>query len=241
MNGRILVVDDEVSLQLTLVANLELEGFDVVGVNDAKEALEALAQQPFDLMVTDIRMPGMNGVELFDRVRELYPTMPVLLMTGFALEGLIDRAVQHGAYTVLPKPFDVDQMVRAISTALKRPIVLVIDDDAPVAETTAAVLEDMGIRARAVFDGKTAIDEAKKDEIDVCVVDMVMPGLNGPQTVAKLTELDRSITCIAISGHDVPELFRQAAPFVFAILRKPVRSETLAQTISKARARAAEG
>ena len=234
---RILVVDDEQSLLLTLAANLELEGFEVVAASSAQEALRLLEEGPFDLLLSDIRMPGMNGVELFERVRQLRPETPVLLMTAFAFEGLVQRAMEEGVFAVLSKPFKVDDLIRALSVALKRPLVLVVDDEVPVAETAAASLNEAGVRARALFDGEAALALVRSEAVDVCVVDLVMPNASGAELIRRLTELSPSIACIAVSGHDVPHLFRQAASQAYTFLRKPVPVRELAQTIAQARGR----
>ena len=92
---RVLIVDDERSLLLTLVANLELEGFEVVAASDGARALELVREQRFDLLLTDVRMPGMNGVDLFRQIRRVCPQMPVILMTAYAVETLIDEAIQE--------------------------------------------------------------------------------------------------------------------------------------------------
>ncbi|HUS67503.1 MAG TPA: response regulator, partial [Kofleriaceae bacterium] len=76
----VLLVDDEEGLRTTLAANLELDGFDVVEAADGIEALAHARRRAFDLVVTDIRMPGMNGVDLFRAIRGLHPRVPVVLM-----------------------------------------------------------------------------------------------------------------------------------------------------------------
>jgi CheY-like chemotaxis protein len=234
---KVLVVDDEPGLRMTIGANLELEGFEVVEAASGAHALELIAKQPFDLVLSDIRMPGMNGVELFRRIRTLRPEMPVVLMTAFALEGLVQDALREGAFTVLPKPFAIDHLVRAISSAARSPIVLVVDDAEQVADSTATALAAMGMRARAVYDGESAIEVARGGEVDVCVVDMIMPGMNGPTVIQKIRALDPGIVFVAISGHEVRELFRKASLTVEAFLRKPVDPGDLMQAIAKGRGR----
>src|SRR5271166_5091781 len=99
---RILLVDDEQSLLMTLAANLELDGLDVTTAESGQRALELFESEPFDLVLSDIRMPGMNGVDLFRRIRAQRPECPVVLMTAFALEGLVQEAIAEGVFTVLP-------------------------------------------------------------------------------------------------------------------------------------------
>jgi DNA-binding NtrC family response regulator len=235
----ILVVDDEESLLLTLVANLELEGYQVIDASRGDQALQIVKSRRIDLVLSDIRMPGMDGVELARQIHAIDAELPVMLMTAFAVEGLVDCAIREGAFTVLPKPFEVPQVLQALATAIRRPTVLIVDDDQPVAESTAAALSVAGVRARAVLDGESAVEllRSPSDSVDVCVVDMVMPGLSGPELIERIAALDRTIACIAVSGHDVPNLFRRAASGAFTIMRKPIAPEELLRVIAKVRGR----
>jgi DNA-binding NtrC family response regulator len=237
MTVRILVVDDEHNLRMTIAANLELEGFDVVEAENAEVALALIKKQKFDLVLSDVRMPGMNGVDLFRHVHELQPDLPVILMTAFALEGLVQEALQEGAFTLLPKPFDIEHLVAALTSAARSPMILIVDDMKSVAESTAAALSEVGVRAVAVTDGKKAIELVKSSAIDICVIDMVMPGMSGPELIELLRVEAPQVICIAISGHDVDEMFRRVAVHVHTILRKPIDPPRLAEAVAKARAR----
>ena len=236
---RILLVDDEPTLRMTLVANLELEGFEVVEAENGEQALRILGEQDFDLVLTDIRMPGMNGVEMFQRMRSSRPDVPVILMTGFALETLIDEAIRSGAFTVLSKPFPVEQLLATLTRALQRPVVLVVDDAESEAETTAASLREMGVRAEAVLDAESALGLLQRKAVDVCIVDLVMPGVSGPELIQRIRDLDPAMSFIAVSGHDVPEMMsRVAQSGAFACLQKPVAPSSLVRSIAKARGQA---
>ncbi len=233
---KILVVDDEDNLRTMLAANLELEGFEVVEAPNAERALELATRQSFDLVLTDIRMPGMTGVDLFRALRAAGLHMPVVLMTGFALEGLVKGALEEGAFAVLPKPFNVEQALRTVTSAARVPVVLVIDDMKDVAESTSAALQASGLRSHAVTSGDEAIEVLKAGEVDLCVVDLVMPGMSGAELTAKVRALDPSISIVAVSGHDVPEMIRQvAAAGMHTFMRKPFAMRDLIRAIALAR------
>jgi len=234
---RILVVDDEAPLLMTLVANLELEGFEVMEARSAEEALQLVGQHDFDAVLSDIRMPGMNGVELCRELRRLRAGVPVILMTAFTVDGLVREAVDEGALMVIPKPFPIEHLVRMLHGVMHRPVILVIDDDVDIAELTAAGLRAVGLQARAVFDGASAIEAFREGDIGVCVVDMVMPGLAGPDVIDRLRAIDPSVVVIAVSGYDVEEQFRRAAPAADQIMRKPIDPHDLLQAIAVARVR----
>jgi len=237
---RVLVVDDESSLRVTLAANLELEGFTVVEADGAEQALARLEEGPFDLVLSDIRMPGMHGVDLFRQIRTRWPSLPVVLMSAFAMEHLVEEAVQEGVFTVLRKPFDMERVLALVKRAAAQPIVLVVDDEHGNAETMAAALRIVGLRARAVYDAAAAIAAVGEDAVDVAVVDLVMPGRGGVELIDDLLSLDPTVAVIAVSGHSVPLLMgKVAARGAYACMEKPVGHRDLVATIARARGQGA--
>jgi DNA-binding NtrC family response regulator len=239
MGKRILLVDDEPSLRVTLAANLELEGMEVVEAESGERAVELLQSGAFDVMLSDIRMAGMTGAELFQRAKELRPEMPVVLMTAFALEDVVRGALRNGVFAVLAKPFDVGHVARTVLRALRRPAVLVIDDQEDQARSIADALRTIGLRVEAIFDGGAALRLVDDLAIDVCVVDLVMPGMSGVDVVERLRAKHSHVTAIVVSDQVVPELMqRAAANGAFACLRKPVAPPDLAQVVAEARGRA---
>lgn len=233
---RILIVDDERSLLLTLLANLELEGFDVEGAQDASSALRLIREQHFDLVLTDIRMPGMSGVELFRSVRSLRPDMPVILMTAFAAEHLIDEAIQAGVFAVLPKPFEIEHVIFALSRALSRPMVLLVDD-VDEAKPLAAALHTVGLASYIASDHEATVLAIQGRPMDVALINVEMP-TSGATLVERILKDDPSIAVIATSKSAAPELFRKVAALgAFACLSKPLEPARLVQLVARARAR----
>jgi len=237
--ARVLVVDDEESMRITLAANLELEGHEVVEAASGEEALRKVRERPVDVVLADIRMPGLHGVELHRHLRREQPGLPVVLMTAFAQESLVEDALAEGVFTVMHKPFDVAHLLRTLRHAASVPEVLVVDDSEDVAEATVEGLRLCGVRAQAVYDGDMALERMGSGKIDVCVVDLVMPGVTGPQVVERLRGAGQPVAIIAVSGHDVPEMMRQVAALGdVACMRKPISIRELAQVIARTRGRA---
>jgi two-component system response regulator HydG len=150
---------------------------------------------------------------------------------------VVREAVNEGALLVLPKPFAIEQLVRILASALRRPVVLVVDDVPEAAETMAAAFHAVGLPARSVHDGAAALEAFRAGDISVCVVDMVMPGMSGADVIEQLRTLDPNVVVIAVSGHDVDELFRRISPLTDTFLRKPVDPHELLQAIASARLR----
>jgi two-component system response regulator HydG len=235
-NNRILIVDDEAGLRTSLAANLELEGYQVVEAADGARAMELVQEAPFDLVITDVRMPGMSGVDLFREIRKVRPELPVVLMTAFAVEKLLADALGEGVYAVLPKPFAVDHVLSLIARVIAGPVVLVVDDGVDQATANVEGLRSVGIVARAVHDGESAVRLVGEGNVDVCVLDLVMPGMDGVKTFDEIHRLDPSISVIAMSGHSVPRMMHALmSRGGYACLRKPFEMPELTRAIARAR------
>jgi heterodisulfide reductase subunit A len=111
---RILVVDDELIVRDSLKEWLEEEGFFVDIADSGPAALAKLSKEAFHLMLTDIKMPGMDGVDLLKKAREVFPHLYVLMMTAFATVETAVEAMKIGAQDYLMKPFDPEQMIAKI-------------------------------------------------------------------------------------------------------------------------------
>lgn len=233
---RVLVVDDDAGVRDTVAANLELEGYDVVQAANGDEALAAAERAPFALVISDVRMPGIDGVDTFRGLRKIQPGVAVVLMTGFALEQRVEKGVLEGVYAVLQKPFSMEHLLRLVERASRSHAVLVVDDDPIVAESIAGALDAAGIPAAVAHDGVTAVSIAEKEPIDVCVVDLVMPGVDGVVTGERIAALPKGVSVIAMTAHDVPDMIRAIlARGGYACLKKPFAVEELVRVIARAR------
>lgn len=239
---RILVVDDDPSILLTLEANLsEVDGVSVSVANSGSAALEALDKQVFDLVMSDVRMPGMNGVELFRELRRRQAQLPFVLMTAFAMEALLEDAKREGAFAVLPKPFDIEQVLPILMRAASRPVALVVDGSRKDAEEAAASLREIGLRATSAVEEAEIVGAIQGGAADVCVIEVAMAASGDVPLIDRLRKIDPLLSFIAISGHDVPDLMRKiVSGGLVSLLRKPVAPDKLAQSIANARGKSVE-
>jgi two-component system NtrC family response regulator len=114
----ILIVDDERNYPLILSAVLEEEGFETLTANSGAEALNILAASDVDLVLTDMKMPQMDGIELLERIKTLNADLPVIMMTAHGTVEKAVEAMQKGAYSYILKPFDNDRLVLYTNKAL---------------------------------------------------------------------------------------------------------------------------
>ncbi len=119
MAQRILVVDDDAGLQELIDFALSREGYEVLQARDAFAGLEIIRQQPVDLALLDIMMPGMDGLTMLTRLREQHNDLRVIMMTAMTTPETAITALREQASDFLAKPFDIDQLSSAIKAALK--------------------------------------------------------------------------------------------------------------------------
>ncbi len=119
-NVRILVVDDEAIVRESLGSWFREEGYTVDTAGSGKETLEKLAEQEWDLFVIDIKMPGMDGLELQRKIREVDPKATIIIMTAYASVETAVEAMKQGAYDYIVKPFDPDDLEHLVRNAVER-------------------------------------------------------------------------------------------------------------------------
>ncbi len=119
-NEKILVVDDEQSMRELLTIMLKREGYLVASASNGEEAIKALNKEIFDLVITDMKMPKVSGLELLRAIKEIAPQTIVLMITAFASTETAVEAMKEGAYDYLTKPFKIDEARLIINNALEK-------------------------------------------------------------------------------------------------------------------------
>src|SRR5437867_1115614 len=117
--ARVLIAEDSPTQAATIQFFLEDAGFEVIIAEHGKKALEVLAQGPIDVVLTDLQMPEMNGLELVEAVREQYPAIPVILMTAFGSEEIAAEALRKGAASYVPKRVLEEEIVNTLNQVLE--------------------------------------------------------------------------------------------------------------------------
>jgi CheY-like chemotaxis protein len=115
--GRILVVDDERNMRTTLADILADEGFEVSTADCGEKAVKICKQEPFDAVLMDVRMPGIDGIEAFRRIRRQDREARVIMMSAYSVEHLIEETLEEGVVAFLRKPLDAQQLLELLANA----------------------------------------------------------------------------------------------------------------------------
>ena len=118
--ARVLLVDDEVDFTDTTKTLLENRGYDVTEVNSGDSAIRTLGQEKYDVMVLDLKMPGMDGISTLKEIKKLQLHTQILVLTGHGAINTAMEAMELGAYDYLTKPCDIDELTEKLQDAMKK-------------------------------------------------------------------------------------------------------------------------
>jgi len=235
---KILVVDDDPTLRELLIDTLNSIGYDSDSAIDGIDALEKLERFKYNLMISDIKMPNIDGIALLKKVRRYYPDMPVLFITGVASPELIGRASPDG---FLAKPFRISHMEQLIKEALdgktervKGPIkkVMVVDDDDLFRSMLTETLSYNDFIPTAVEGGEEALRELENGMVDAVIADIKMPGMNGVALMKHIKEKYPELPVILITGFLLDEHLAEISK-ADNFLRKPFNPDKIIELLKE--------
>lgn len=117
---KVLLVDDETEFRETLMKRLRKRNLVITGASSGEEALAVLERTPVDVVVLDVRMPGMDGIETLRAIKQRWPLVEVIMLTGHASLEVAIQGMELGAFDYLMKPMDIDELVYKLEDAYKR-------------------------------------------------------------------------------------------------------------------------
>ncbi len=239
MPCHILLVDDNEAYMDSIKDILEDEGFLVSTANSGESACEMIQKTHFDLVLMDIKMPGMNGVETFLEMKQRIPDVKVILFTAYALTELIQTAHANGVLAVLKKPLDMDRLDNILLHNLKKPCggyILLADDDRALCENLNEALTEYGYRVAMAGNAYDAINEAERRSFDVLLLDLKLPQTNGLEVYRKIKKMQPNLVTIIITGYaeEMDLIVNQALnESAYTMLPKPIDVKQLLHLLQR--------
>ncbi len=230
----ILVVDDDAGTVRTTALILRRRGYAVATAQDGQEAIEKVKERPFDMIFMDIKMPAMDGVETYRRIKEIRPqAMVMMMMTAYAVEDLVQQALEEGVYGIFYKPLDIERVIATIEearTTREGMLVLVVDDDPATCITLRNILARRSYEVNVAHTGEEAIAAAREKAYGIIFIDMKLPTINGLETYLAIREIDPQVVTIIITGYrqEMGDLVEEAwRNHAYTCLYKPFDIERL--------------
>ncbi|MBU2599375.1 response regulator [bacterium] len=234
--AKILIVDDEKDLAGILGIILKQEGYQVTPVLDGYQALEEIKKTPYDLILMDIRLPGINGVETFIQIKEINPEVRVIMMTGFAMEDLIEEALAKGAYACIHKPFDPVKLIELIQKILSqdKKVVLIANGDNKTRKEVEVSLSEKGYRIYFAQGKDEMLAKLKANHYDCILLNLSLPGINGLAILRKVKQVSPDAVVIIMTDYDLPEMVRKAKKLsTYACIKKPINIDELIKLLQE--------
>ena len=228
---RILVVDDDRAMVATLSDILELRGWETINAFDGESAIALVQEREIDVVLMDVRMPKMDGVEALRAIKARRPGTRVVLMTAFAAHDLLLEAERAGAVTVLRKPVELPELFGVLDAARqgRRPV-LVVDDDRAFLGTLCEVLNERGLATVQAETLPQALRHMEDDEPVAVLLDLRLDHLDPRAMILAIRELSPSVLLILYSGHSAAlhETLEESPPgLVDAAFTKPLPLDRL--------------
>jgi two-component system, NtrC family, response regulator HydG len=199
--ARILIVDDEQDTCANLSDILADLGYQVDTAYDGFAALELVKKNTYDVAILDLRMPGMDGLELYRRIRQMSAETVAIVVTAYASSDVAQSVLATGAWKIVPKPVNIGKLLGFVSQALDTPLVLVVDDDHDLCENLWELLHERGYRVCIAHDLPEAEKKLRDHKFHVVLIDMKLPTGSGHQLLSTLRLIDKEARAVMITGY----------------------------------------
>ncbi len=201
MTRRILVVDDDREMVRTLCDVLELHGWQPLAAHSGEEAVGLAAQSGVDIVLMDVRMPGLNGVEALRAIKANSPRTRVVLMTAYAARDLLAEAERDGALRIMPKPVALPELLALLDEARRQEeTVLVVDDDPDFLHTLSDLLRARGIATAEAKSLDEALQRLERQAPSAVVLDLRLDQLAPLDVVLAVKRVSPEVLLILYSG-----------------------------------------
>lgn len=233
---RVLIVDDDQDHAESVADILEMRGYGVELAASGEEGIVRFRDSDFHIVLMDVKLPGMNGVETFAEFRRIRPGARVLMMTGFSVEALLAEAVGNGALGVLRKPFAIGELLDTLERVKPRGMVLVADDDPEFASSIEPVLRQNGYVVEIARNGQEALEKASAPGLTCLILDLRMPLLTGLEVYLRLKEARVAVPTVFVTGcaDDSHGALREITEFGRGLLVKPFDPADLLRALEQA-------
>jgi two-component system NtrC family sensor kinase len=242
---QVLIVDDDSLIREQLAAEVKRHFFNTLTAGNGKNALELIEKHTIDIVLLDVKLPDMDGLEILKQVKQKKPDCEIIVITGFGNQEIAIQALRWGAIDYIEKPIKADELDAAIGRAMEKIIIreklffkntiLVIDDDQRTLKRLKTFLEKENYEVFSAYNGGDALNTIEKCKIDIIVTDIKMSDVDGIEVIRRAKVVCRDIEGIVITGYNEQELAVKALRAgALDYLVKPLNLDELLHAIAKA-------
>jgi two-component system, NtrC family, response regulator HydG len=197
---RILVVDDEVDTCANLSDILSDLGYLVDVAYDGPSAIDLVQRNTYDVALLDLKMPGMDGLQLYRRIKQLQAGTVAIVVTAYASSSTANEALTAGAWQVVSKPVDLSKLLLLVDEAVGQPVLLIVDDDHDLCESLWDLLRERGYRVCLAHDPLEAAARLRQRTHHVVLIDMKLPKGSGAEVFRLVRQANPEARTVLITG-----------------------------------------
>jgi DNA-binding NtrC family response regulator len=235
---KILVVDDDRRIVKTTCDILKIKGHEAIAAYTGEEGVEKVRNEAPDCVLMDIKMPGIGGVEALMRMKEVVPELPVVLVSAYATNEIVDEAKKAGAYAVLGKPLDIQMVLSFLSLLRKEESILVVDDDPKFSKTLKDVLMLRGYRVETESEPQNVMGHLEQDYKLAVVLDLKLGESNGVDVLKDIREKYPTKPVVLVTGYkqEMGDTIERGCKIgAFTCLYKPFETDDLSGMLEEIR------
>jgi CheY-like chemotaxis protein len=232
---RILIVDDDQRMTHTLADILSISGYETVEATSGSDALILIQSQGFDCVLTDIKMPGMDGLELFHQLHQAQPGLPVVLMTAYTSQDIIRRGLEEGVIGLFEKPLDINYVLGFFSSLAKYRMIAIVDDDPDFCNTLGSILQSRGFSVAPICDPHMDVEKIASNA-QVILLDLKLNKISGLDILKEVKQRYPTLPVLLVTAYrqEMAIVMQAALEFQAVVcLYKPLEIPTLLQILTK--------
>lgn len=235
---KILVVDDDQRIVKTTCDILKIKGHEAIAAYSGEEGVEKVRSATPDCVLMDIKMTSINGVEAMKRMKEIVQALPVVLVSAYATDELMEEAKRAGAYAVLGKPLNFPMILSFLSLLRKEESILVVDDDPDFCRTLKDILTLRGFHVETESEPQNVLEHLERD-YKLTIVLVLKPGtVNGVDVLQDIRAKYPGKPVVMMTGYrsEMRDLIEKANDIgAYTYLYKPFETDALLQLIEEIR------
>ena len=245
MSRTILIVDDDPTICSELQKELKRNFFPTFTAGNSKDAIEILSKNKIDIILLDIFMPDVDGLDMLKKVKSKWPSVEVIIITGYSSQDVAIKALRRGAIDYLEKPINYEELNTSIGRAMEkitenadltyRHTILLADDDKNATKRLSRILVKEGYEVFIANNGKEGLEIINNNKIDILIADIEMPVMGGIELLEKVKKFQKDIEVIMMTGYGDESLAIEALrKGAINYLRKPIDLDEVLIAIEQA-------